>query len=293
MHKFLRAVGFSGCTQRREEDYLLKKMEGRYIACNICEECDREEMAELRIPLADGIGVILRGRYNEYSEFVREYYFPYVVNREVATTAPCQVQRHAEKDAFSGLCEEYRLGISLIFYIQNALEYEERCRDILRPSRVTGVCLSALSVSGKILLPLKKTKRQIEYAQVSLKNRSALLEAARQGDESAMESLTLEDINTYTDVTRRMAKEDVYSILDSCFMPFGVECDQYSILGTILELKKVENHWSGEQVYLMKLECNDMIFKLAINEVDLLGEPMVGRRFKGDIWLQGALKFDR
>ncbi|MCI8513336.1 MAG: DUF3881 family protein [Lachnospiraceae bacterium] len=293
MHKFLRAVGFSRCTQKKEENYLLKQMENRYTVCNSCEKYDGEEMTELKISLAEGIGVILRGRYREDGEFEREYYFPYVTCDEVATTAPCQVQRHAEKDAFSGLCEEYRLGISLIFYIQNALEYEERCMDVLRSSDISGVCLSALSVSGKILIPLKKTKRQIELSQVSTKNRSALLEAARQGDESAMESLTLEDINTYTDITRRMMKEDVYSLLDSCFMPFGVECDQYSVVGTILDLKKVENLWSGEKIYIIKLECNDMVFHVAINEADLLGEPMVGRRFKGDIWLQGILQFDK
>ena len=107
-----------------------------------------------------------------------------------------------------------------------------------------------------------------------------------------MESLTLEDINLYTNVSRRMANEDVYSILDSCFMPFGVECDQYSILGTILELRRETNRWTGEEIYVLKLECNDLYFDVAINEKDLLGEPAVGRRFKGDVWLQGTLEFE-
>ena len=35
-------------------------------------------------------------------------------------------------------------------------------------------------------------------------------------------------------------KEDLYSIIDSCFMPCGVECDQYSIIGEIKEVEKSE-----------------------------------------------------
>ena len=31
---------------------------------------------------------------------------------------------------------------------------------------------------------------------------------------------------------------------------------------------------------------------VAINQAHLLGEPAVGRRFKGQIWLQGSVKFN-
>lgn len=31
----------------------------------------------------------------------------------------------------------------------------------------------------------------------------------------------------------------------------------------------------------MNLECNDLFFRVAINKMDLLGEPSPGRRFKG------------
>ena len=292
MHKYLRAVGFSECTLKREEELLLEKMEKEFTTCSSCESYDGEEQKELNIVMAPGIGVRIRGHYRDDGEFTREYYYPYLIGEEIGTTAPCQIQRHADQDSFSGMCEEYRLGISLIFYLQNALDYEDRCRNVFRSSRIKAVRLSALSTTGKILIPLKKTKEQIELARVSAANRSALMEAARQGDETAMESLTLEDINLYTNVSRRMANEDVYSILDSCFMPFGVECDQYSILGTILELRRETNRWTGEEIYVLKLECNDLYFDVAINEKDLLGEPAVGRRFKGDVWLQGTLEFE-
>ena len=41
----------------------------------------------------------------------------------------------------------------------------------------------------------------------------------------------------------------------------------------------------------MTLNCNDMIFDMCINQDDLYGEPAVGRRFKGIIWMQGYINF--
>ena len=37
------------------------------------------------------------------------------------------------------------------------------------------------------------------------------------------------------------------------------------------------------------IKVNDMNMDVCINEQDLVGEPAEGRRFKGSIWLQGAV----
>ena len=72
-------------------------------------------------------------------------------------------------------------------------------------------------------------------------NRKMLLNAARNGDQTAIETLTLDDIDTYSKVSRRLANEDVFSIVDTYFMPYGVECDLYSIMGEILAVREREN----------------------------------------------------
>ena len=130
--------------------------------------------------------------------------------------------------------------------------------------------------------------RRIKKASL---NRNQLIAAARQGDEEAIESLTLEDMDTYTSISRKILKEDVFSLVDTYFMPYGVECDQYSILGEILEYTKTANKLTGEEIYLMKLNCNDLQFDVCINAVDLYGEPQAGRRFKGIIWMQGYINY--
>ncbi len=271
---------------------MLARASEEFTTCVSSESCEGEEVTELDVNLAPGIGLRVRGQYNAADQFDRDYYYPYCVADEISTTSYCQIQRQTDKEAYSGMCEDYRLGISLIFFIQNGMEYEERKRNLFLSPKVKGVKLSALSTVGRILIPLKKTKEQIELSKVSMANRSALLEAARQGDETAVESLTLEDMNLYTNIAKRVKKEDVYTILDSYFMPFGMESDQYAVMGTIEAMQEVRNAWTDEKVYLFKVDCNDIIFNVAINAKDLEGEPAVGRRFKGDIWLQGTLEFE-
>lgn len=50
-----------------------------------------------------------------------------------------------------------------------------------------------------------------------------------------MESLTMEDIDLYSSITRRIQNEDILSIVTTYFMPYGIESDQYSVLGDIIE----------------------------------------------------------
>ena len=97
---------------------------------------------------------------------------------------------------------------------------------------------------------------QIEKAKVASRNRDSLLEAAKNGDEDAMESLTIEDIDLYSQASRRVVKEDIYSIVDTCFMPSGIECDQYSVVGEIRDIDLKKNRITGEEIYDMNLECN-------------------------------------
>ena len=190
----------------------------------------------------------------------------------------------------AGLLDEYRVGISLIFYMTNSIEYRSR-RSKRLPVLAKNICLSGLASQGKILLPVKKTPKQAEDLKQAARKRGSLLEAARRGDEQAIETLTVEDIDLYSMVTKRIIKEDMYSIIETCFMPSGIECDQYSIIGNILSVNLVANDLTNEEIYRLRIECNDMIFTIAINKADLLGEPAPGRRFKGQIWMQGIADF--
>lgn len=288
MHKYLRAAGFSMYQKKKDIRALLKCLSKEADASK-CVQLDRDtSLCEVRTEVAPGIGIAMFGELNEKDELDMEYYYPYITSEIVTSKADCSIQRHAEKETYAGLLDEYKVGISLIFYLLNSMEFKEITTKKKPSIKVESVNLSAFSVRGKILLPVKKTANQIEKARVASRNRDDLMEAAKNGDEDAMESLTIEDIDLYSQASRRAMKEDIYSIVDTCFMPSGIECDQYSVVGEIESFELKKNRITGEEIYDLEIECNDLTFRVGINKMDLLGEPQVGRRFKGRIWMQGV-----
>ena len=201
------------------------------------------------------------------------------------------VEKHADKESYAGACDDLRIGVTMIFYLQNCTEYVSEMQKNNFDQNHMPLTLSGLAKEGKILLPVKKDQKQVAKEKELAKNRSTLIAAARNGDEAAMENLTMDDIDTYSMISRRIVKEDVFTIVDSYFMPYGIECDKYNVMGEIIDCVDFRNILTGEKIYQMTIECNDMQFDICINESDLLGEPKVGRRFKGIIWLQGQIQF--
>ena len=80
-----------------------------------------------------------------------------------------------------------------------------------------------------------------------------LMNAAKNGDQDAIENLTIEDMDLYSMVSRRIYREDVFSIVDTFFMPYGMECDQYQIMGNIVTCHKVRNELTDENIYQMNI----------------------------------------
>lgn len=291
MHRFLRAAGFSMYKRNKDIRALLRCLV-RDAGSIKSIQMDREtELYEIKTEVAPGIGIAMYGEMDDGDEIHVEYYYPYILNHEVTSSAECSIQRHTEKETYAGLLDEYKVGISLIFYLLNPFEYRELHMKVGERLNVKNVSLSGFANRGKVLLPIKKTAVQIEKAKVASKARDELLEAAKNGDEDAMESLTIEDIDLYSMASRRATREDIYSIVDTTFMPSGIECDQYSILGEIKEVKSKRNRFTGEEIYDLMVECNDLCFRIGINKMDLLGEPLPGRRLKAKIWMMGTAHF--
>lgn len=288
MHKFLRAIGFSNI-RKKDLEIIIKDIVEHPEIMKATRDSEGNEFAEFSKSFGPNLGITVRGSYDEEDEFQTEYYFPYVNGVEVSTQEQVDIEKHAEKESYAGICDEMRVGVTLIFYLQNVADFLSEHRKNIHVKNLHGAILSALSVEGKILLPVEQKKPEKMQANHKHQKRSQLLAEARDGNEEAMESLTVEDMDTYSALSKRITNEDVLSIVTSCFMPYGIESDQYSIIGEILDLEEVENSLTNEKLYSMKIECNDIIFNIMIHKDDLLGEPAVGRRFKGNIWMQGAV----
>ena len=291
MHNFLRAGGFSQYTEKKQVQKLIRDIIIHADERSYTTVGKKTLVAEFDRNFAEDIGIAVCGEFDEDDTYSFDYYLPYLRSDLVSTAEDISIERHAAKESYAGICDDPKVGVSLIFYLQNMISYLKLQGEGKIPAKGTSLNLSALSCQGTIMMPIQKTEWQKKKIAKDAVQRNRLIQAARGGDEEAMESLTLEDMDTYTSISRKIQKADIFSLVDTYFMPYGVECDQYSVLGEITDMKLVTNGLTGEKVHILTLCCNDLNLKVAINSIDLLGEPAVGRRFKGSVWLQGQVNF--
>ena len=291
MHKYMRAIGFSEYTDRKKLKSLLTSAIVDSTKRAYTTNKDDILLGEFCKDFAEQMGVAVCGEFDDEDKFIYDYYYPYLRGTTVSSQEDVSVERHASKESYAGVCDDIKVGVSMIFYLQNMIPYIKAQEQKRLPIRGTTLTLSALSLSGTIMMPIKKNERQKQKIQRDSKVRNKLIAAARKGDEDALETLTLEDMDIYTSISKKIHKEDIFSLVDTYFMPYGVECDQYSVLGEIMTCKKVQNQITGEEIYLMTISCNELTFDVCINIIDIFGEPKAGRRFKGIVWLQGYINF--
>jgi len=291
LHTFMRAIGFSKYTDRKNIKELIRNIVKNSDERGYTLNEDGIMLGEFCKNFANDMGIAVCGEFDEEDKFVYEYYYPYLRGTGITSTEDVSVERHAAKESYAGVCDDIKLGMTMIFYLQNMIPYVNAKVGDKLPIKGTTLTIAALSTSGTIMMPIKKDPFLVSQVKKESVNRSKLIVAARRGDEDAIEKLTLEDMDMYTTISKKIQKEDVYSIVDTYFMPYGVECAHYSVLGEITAVQERTNSLTGEEIFILTLLCNELTFDVAINKIDLFGEPQVGRRFKGFIWLQGKINF--
>jgi hypothetical protein len=289
MHKFLPAIGFSKINKDALEN-LIQEIILRPDYQESAIDFEGNQFVELRYMVADNVGLVLRGIYNDNDEFILDYYYPTYLGESISSNNEVDVIKQSDKECYHVMVDEVRLGVNLIFHLQNMGEYLRRntanSKGVKRDIR-----LAALSLEGKVILPLYDNEKSRIKEKMNNKKRIDLVEQAREGNEEALESLTMDEIDLYQRITRRVSREDILSVVTSFFMPYGIENDKYEIMGDILDVKTVVNHLTMEELYLLVVESNDVVLEVCINKNNLYGEPTIGRRFKGTIWLQGTVDF--
>ena len=291
MHIYTKSIGFgdfSGSKMKeieRETKYAFTSHERRIL--------DRDtDYCEYRKKFGERLALGLYGTVDMHEEFERDYAVPIFEGKGVTMYSDMTVEKRMDREAYIGICEDARVDISIIFYIQNAMEYlREKQNGNLRRKKIS-ITLSGLALEGTVLLPVIKNEQKKKQQKEDFRNRMMLLSAAREGNEDAIETLTLNDMNLYHQVSQRIErKEDIFSIVDTYFMPAGVECDRYSIMGEIIAMDVDVNNVTQEEILILTLNVNEMIFDVCVPKHRVLGEPDVGRRFRTEIWLQGRINF--
>ncbi|MDO5564073.1 MAG: DUF3881 family protein [Eubacteriales bacterium] len=254
MHEYLRAVGFSSFEDNHQvDDFILKNIEDSFLISSFIIP-NGHIYGQYKIPLSSSFGISVVGEQNDNKVFLKEYYFPTIKGYDPLVIQECTIQRHSEKETFAGIVDDYKLGVALIFFVTNPNQYQSMLKKKDKKAiGINRIFLSALSNSGTIILPLEKS--------------------------------------IYKEKNNKKDGDDIYTVVDSSFIPYGIECDKYNILGEILSVSTKTNKFTKEKVHEMRISTMGLEITLAINAIDLVGEPKPGRRFKGQIWLQGEIEF--
>ncbi len=291
MHSYLRAVGFSKIKNKRMLNPILKSIIANPTKRTISTISTDTRIIQLDKDFGEGIGLSMVGELDLEGNVSWEYHFPYVKSRALLEEDRIFIEKHGDKQSYAGVCENYNLSMTLIFFMTNVAEYENTKWLNYSNHLTNKATLAGLATSGKVLLNVEQESQDALADGHSTNHRSQMIKAAKNGDKDAMEKLTIEDMDMYQQIGYRLKSEDIFSIVETSFIPFGIETEHYSVVGNILDCKTTRNVLTDEEIFLMSVESNDTQIQLAINKEDLLGEPAPGLRFKGEVWLQGHVFF--
>lgn len=287
MHNYLKSIGFRDIDQE-DLKILLTDVKAHPDYQNMTDDSGDVRMIEYRKEYAYNQGINISGSLDEIDGFVMDYYYPYLIGELVSSQEDVEIVMNSDREAYQGIIDDPKMGIDLVFYITDDLCHVRSDYQSGQFINHGGVRLSGLCEKGSVLLPLDESIRPVEDLE-TVTQRANLMKAAKSGDHEAIETLSIQDIDQYNEIGERISKEDIFTILSSYIMPKGIESDKYTILGDITECKKFMNEITHQMVYRMLIRVNSMMMTICINEKDLLGEPIVGRRFYGDLWLQGRI----
>ncbi len=290
MHNYLRSIGFSNINTRARQWALTD---------NFIEHAD--ETASFRLDedtvliiyrkyVAPGCGVMLVGTQIK-GRFRLDYYFPFMQSELVTSTDVCMVSKKNGADAYLVSTEDSRFGMITIFHLINMTDFIKSRLELDETYPAKKICMTGLALTARVLLPVIKTEEQIQAQRLRNKKRIRLLQEARYGDEDAMEELATQEMETVSVVNQQIFQDDLYSVIDSFFMPYGVECDLYMLMGEILAVEELVNAFTGEKFYRIQVRANYIDVTVGVLAADLAGEPKAGRRIKCEVWLQGTVEF--
>ncbi|MBO6214757.1 MAG: DUF3881 family protein, partial [Lachnospiraceae bacterium] len=140
-------------------------------------DTEGNEFAEIKKEVAPGIGIALRGYFDDQDEFHMDYYYPYSESAEKSTDVAVELVKESDKESFLGLCDDVRLGVDLIFFVQDMFEVltsEQRNKKIVDFGEVR---LSGLCSEGMILLPIKRSEAQLDRVRNMSKRKAELISA--------------------------------------------------------------------------------------------------------------------
>ena len=122
IHSFLSAVGFKGLKKTSDLYDILEDVINYPDAQQVEKDQNGNTFVECKKMYGDDFGIAVCGDYTDNNEFHMEYYYPFLIGTGITTDEFIEIERHSEKESYAGICDDMRLGVTLIFYAQNGTE---------------------------------------------------------------------------------------------------------------------------------------------------------------------------
>ena len=111
MHKYLRAIGFSSITKRKDYESLIRVCANEADNRAYTSNGDDTMLAVFSKDFAPGMGISICGEYDENNHFSYDYSFPYLNGNGISSYADLTIERHADKISFAGVCDDINVGV--------------------------------------------------------------------------------------------------------------------------------------------------------------------------------------
>ena len=156
----MRSIGFKNLTNRKElqkllTDVIIEGTERSYTSNGedtlLAEFC-RDFTEVIEGSKDNSIGIAVCGEFDNDDKFTYDYYFPYLRSNNISSEEDVTIERHAAQESYAGVCDDVRVGISLIFYLQNMISYVKIKNSNQLPIKGTTLTLTALSTKGTIMM---------------------------------------------------------------------------------------------------------------------------------------------
>lgn len=291
MHTFLPSIGFPWIRTWSDEEKLLRFVTDspdQMMMTQMNSEPRSLAVYDKHFSSDGRIGIRAFGIWEEDS-FSCISYLPYADNPQVSLTQPCELTKAGDGERLIGSVDDYRMGLLIIFTVSNygrlaVTEEKEKSKPKVRGIRLTG-----LGKDGRILMPVRMTQAEQEFHHRVMENHGDLFKAARDGDQDAANEFYYSDYSIAADARKRLAHEDLYSVVNTSILPVGVECDQYQVVAQIKSVETIRNEVSKEELYYLRVRINTLHAVICIPKSEVVGVPKAGRRIKCQIWLIGEV----
>lgn len=292
MHEYLRAIGLASVQTKKQLKMLTDWVLEAPDRFRTAETNGEDAIAVAERHVADTAGVAVVGTVNESGNLIPEYYFPYLDSSLLSSDAPLSVEKQTAKNGYIGMADDERLNLSLIFSVRNVTDAARYLNeDPFANREFKTVSLTLLASDAMVILPISSREHVLKAREERAKRQSAFLKDINSGDEKAFERFAAASVNRFEKMMKMIENSDVYSVVESFFMPHGMESDRYYFLGTITSCREVRNHVTNERFYALNIDVNGVEFALAVHEDDLVGAPAEGLRIRGHAWMAGELRY--